>query len=161
MKENNMEYEQKVEIKDITSDKDNKIEPLNVTVENKTPVLAQNNIVEDEYLINLYKEILEDIRVDRIEVDGLLSNFTDMVFNGGDVSGSSKEAVVNLAKIKTDILDKKTKIADLLTSLKIKEKNNSKASTNQTNHIHITDRRSIIEAVNNIAKKEKNELLDS
>ena len=36
-----------------------------------------------------------------------------------------------------------------------------KDSTNQTNHIHITDRRSIIEAVNNIAKKEKNELLDS
>jgi len=52
-------------------------------------------------------------------------------------------------------------MADLLTSLKIKEKNNSKALTNQTNHIHITDRRSIIEALNNVKDKEKNEYIDS
>ena len=161
MKEKSMEIEQKIEIEDVFKDNQNNIPPVNITVENKKPVIQENVLVEDEYLLDLYKEILEDIRVDRIEVDGLLANFTDMVFNGGDVSGSSKEAVVNLAKIKTDILDKKTKIADLLTSLKIKEKNSSKSSTNQTNHIHITDRRSIIEAVNNIAKKEKNELLDS
>ena len=136
--------------------------PVNITLENKNPVtLPSGSLVEDEYLFNLYTEILEDIRTDRIEVDGLLNNFTDMVFNGGDVSSSSKEAVVNLAKIKSDILDKKTKMADLLTSLKIKEKNNSKASTNQTNHIHITDRRSIIEAINSVKNKEKNEYLDS
>lgn len=138
-----------------------KVTPVNITLENKSPVVNQTTLVEDEYLLELYKEILEDIRVDRIEVDGLLANFTDMVFNGGDVSGSSKEAVVNLAKIKTDILDKKTKMADLLTSLKIKEKNASKSSTNQTNHIHITDRRSIIEAINNVKNKEKNEHIDS
>lgn len=161
MKEKTMEFELKTETEDIFIDKAIKTPPVNVTVENKNKILQRDVLVEDEYLLNLYREILEDIRVDRIEVDGLLSNFTDMVFNGGDVSGASKEAVVNLTKIKTDILDKKTKIADLLTSLKIKEKNSSKDSTNQTNHIHITDRRSIIEAVNNIAKKEKNELLDS
>jgi len=161
MKEETMEFELKAETEDIFTDKAIKAPPVNITVENKNRNLQKDVLVEDEYLMNLYREILEDIRVDRIEVDGLLSNFTDMVFNGGDVSGASKEAVVNLTKIKTDILDKKTKIADLLTSLKIKEKNSSKDSTNQTNHIHITDRRSIIEAVNNIAKKEKNELLDS
>jgi hypothetical protein len=161
MKEKTMEFELKAETEDIITDKAINTPPVNVTVGNKNKTLQRDVLVEDEYLLNLYREILEDIRVDRIEVDGLLSNFTDMVFNGGDVSGASKEAVVNLTKIKTDILDKKTKIADLLTSLKIKEKNSSKDSTNQTNHIHITDRRSIIEAVNNIAKKEKNELLDS
>jgi hypothetical protein len=138
------------------------IVPEIVNVENKQPVVEEyTGLIGDEYLLGLYREILEDIRVDRIEVDGLLSNFTDMVFNGGDVSSSSKEAVVNLTKIKSDILDKKTKMADLLTSLKIKEKNNSKALTNQTNHIHITDRRSIIEALNNVKDKETNEYIDS
>jgi hypothetical protein len=161
MKEKYMEIEQETETKDDFVDKAKNAPPITITVENKLPTVQDHPLVEDEYLLDLYKEILEDVRVDRIEVDGLLSNFTDMVFNGGDVSGSSKEAVVNLVKIKTDILDKKTKIADLLTSLKIKEKNSSKSSTNQANHIHITDRRSIIEAVNSIAKKEKNELLDS
>ena len=147
---------------EIKSDEADYIVPEIVNVENKQPVVEEyTGLIGDEYLLGLYREILEDIRVDRIEVDGLLSNFTDMVFNGGDVSSSSKEAVVNLAKIKSDILDKKTKMADLLTSLKIKEKNNSKALTNQTNHIHITDRRSIIEALNNVKDKEKNEYIDS
>lgn len=147
---------------EIKSDEADYIVPEIVNVENKQPAVEEyTGLIGDEYLLGLYREILEDIRVDRIEVDGLLSNFTDMVFNGGDVSSSSKEAVVNLAKIKSDILDKKTKMADLLTSLKIKEKNNSKALTNQTNHIHITDRRSIIEALNNVKDKEKNEYIDS
>lgn len=146
------------EIEDINFEK---VPPVNITLENKPPEVVQTTLVEDEYLLGLYKEILEDIRVDRIEVDGLLTNFTDMVFNGGDVTSSSKEAVVNLAKIKSDILDKKTKMADLLTSLKIKEKNSTKSSTNQTNHIHITDRRSIIEAINNVKNKENNEHIDS
>jgi len=147
---------------EIKSDEVDNIVPEIVNIENKQPVVEEyTGLIGDEYLLGLYREILEDIRVDRIEVDGLLSNFTDMVFNGGDVSSSSKEAVVNLTKIKSDILDKKTKMADLLTSLKIKEKNNSKALTNQTNHIHITDRRSIIEALNNVKDKEKNEYIDS
>lgn len=146
------------EIEDVNFEK---VPPVNITLENKPIEVVQTTLVEDEYLLGLYKEILEDIRVDRIEVDGLLTNFTDMVFNGGDVTSSSKEAVVNLAKIKSDILDKKTKMADLLTSLKIKEKNSTKSSTNQTNHIHITDRRSIIEAINNVKNKEKNEHIDS
>lgn len=147
---------------EIKSDEVDDIVPKIVNIESKQPVVEEyTGLIGDEYLLGLYREILEDIRVDRIEVDGLLSNFTDMVFNGGDVSSSSKEAVVNLAKIKSDILDKKTKMADLLTSLKIKEKNNSKALTNQTNHIHITDRRSIIEALNNVKDKEKNEYIDS
>jgi hypothetical protein len=89
-----------------------------------------------------------------------------MVFNGGDVSSSSKESVVNLAKIKSDILDKKTKVADLLTSLKIKQKNQLKGSTNGSTPINI-NRRSIIEAlqeekskIESKDKEENNETLD-
>ena len=96
--------------------------------------------------LRLSFELLAEIKNDRIEVDNLLQNFTDMVFNGGDVTSSSKESVVNLAKIKSDILDKKTKVADLLTSLKIKQKNQLKVTTNNNSPINI-NRRSIIEAL--------------
>ena len=116
---------------------------------------ASKELVTDELLMSLYVELLTEIKNDRIEVDNLLQNFTDMVFNGGDVSSSSKESVVNLAKIKSDILDKKTKVADLLTSLKIKQKNQLNNSTNNNNSLNI-NRRSIIEALQ--AEKSKNEI---
>ena len=45
-----------------------------------------------------------------------------MVLNGGDASTSSKEALVNLLKIKSDTADKMAKIADLMTRLKMKER---------------------------------------
>ena len=108
--------------------------------------ISKEELITDELLMSLYMELLAEIKNDRIEVDNLLQNFTDMVFNGGDVTSSSKESVVNLAKIKSDILDKKTKVADLLTSLKIKQKNQLKVTTNNNSPINI-NRRSIIEAL--------------
>jgi len=108
--------------------------------------ISKEELITDELLMGLYMELLAEIKNDRIEVDNLLQNFTDMVFNGGDVTSSSKESVVNLAKIKSDILDKKTKVADLLTSLKIKQKNQLKVTTNNNSPINI-NRRSIIEAL--------------
>jgi hypothetical protein len=130
------------------------------------PNFSKDELVNDEFLMSLYVELLTEIKNDRIEVDNLLQNFTDMVFNGGDVSSSSKESVVNLAKIKSDILDKKTKVADLLTSLKIKQKNQLKGSTNGSTPINI-NRRSIIEAlqeekskIESKDKEENNETLD-
>jgi hypothetical protein len=134
-------------------------------MENK-PNFSKDELVNDEFLMGLYCELLAEIKNDRLEVDNLLQNFTDMVFNGGDVSSSSKESVVNLAKIKSDILDKKTKVADLLTSLKIKQKNQLKGSTNNNTSINI-NRRSIIEAlqeekskIESKDKEEQNETLD-
>lgn len=130
------------------------------------PNYSKDELVSDELLMSLYIELLTEIKNDRIEVDNLLQNFTDMVFNGGDVTSSSKESVVNLAKIKSDILDKKTKVADLLTSLKIKQKNQLKSTTNGSTPINI-NRRSIIEAlqeekkkIEETSKEEQNETLD-
>ena len=127
---------------------------------------TSDELVSDDLLMTLYMELLTEIKNDRIEVDNLLQNFTDMVFNGGDVTSSSKESVVNLAKIKSDILDKKTKVADLLTSLKIKQKNQLKGSLNNSTPINI-NRRSIIEALQEeknkleeTTKEETNETLD-
>ena len=117
--------------------------------------MPSSNITEND-LQNIYSEIMDDLRSDRKEIDVLLSNFVEMVMNEGESSSSSKEAVVNLVKIKNDVADKKAKIADLMTSLVLKDKNISKLQATQNNHIHITDRRAILETLKN-AKKVENE----
>jgi uncharacterized membrane protein YdfJ with MMPL/SSD domain len=113
--------------------------------------------ITDTDLHQIYSEILDDIRNDRREINSLLNNFTEMVMNEGDGSSASKEAIVNLIKTKSDLSDKKTKIADLMTSLRIKDKSLLKNSTNQTNHIHITDKRNLIESLTTKYKKEKSD----
>ena len=116
--------------------------------------------VSDEDLLNLYNEILDDLRSDRNQVDDLLSSFVEMVITEGDGSSASKEALVNLAKLKSDIASSKGKVADLMTSLRLKDRQISKISANQTNNITITDRRNLLEAINKIKKKEETNELD-
>lgn len=129
------------------------VPPMNILVGNAQ---QQQPSITDQDLQNIYAEILDDLRSDRSEINILLNNFVEMVMNEGDSSSSSKEAVVNLVKVKSDIADKKAKIADLMTTLRLKEKTVSKLQANQTNHIHITDKRAILETLNKI-KKEQNE----
>ena len=111
--------------------------------------------VSDEDLLNLYNEILDDMRKDREHVDELLGNFVEMVINEGDGSSASKEALVNLAKLKTDIAANKVKVADLMTTLKLKDKQVGKIQASQTNNITITDRRNLIDAINKLSKKKE------
>ena len=127
-----------------------------LNVMNAQPIDVQASIITDNDLQNIYHEIMDDLRSDRKEIDILLNNFVEMVMNEGDSSSSSKEAVVNLVKVKSDIADKKAKIADLMTTLRLKEKSIGKINANQTNHITITDRRSILETLSK-AKKVQNE----
>jgi rubrerythrin len=112
--------------------------------------------------MGLYGEILEDLRSDRKEVDAILSNFVEMVMNEGDSTSASKEALVNLAKLKSEIAIGKSKIADLMTSLKIKERHVSKINATQNNNITITDRRNLIETINKLTndKEEQDDEFD-
>lgn len=128
------------------------VPPMSVSV---VPPVDTSSIT-DRDLQDIYKEILDDLRNDRKEIDILLNNFVEMVMNEGDSSSASKEAVVNLIKVKTDVSDKKAKIADLMTTLRLKDKTVSKLTANQTNHIHITDKRSILETIGK-HKKVQNE----
>ena len=83
---------------------------------------ADKVLIEDEALLGMYDEILTDLRKDRKQVSYFAKQFGEMVLNGGDSSTSSKEALVNLLKIKSDTADKMAKIADLMTRLKMKER---------------------------------------
>lgn len=69
------------------------------------------------------EEVMADIRADGVQVDDVLKNFLDMVMNEGDSSGSTKEAVVNLIKTKSDLADKKIKVMDLMMRAYLKETN--------------------------------------
>jgi ABC-type transporter Mla subunit MlaD len=133
------------------------VPPMNILVAN--PNFDQTNIT-DQDLQNIYTEILDDLRSDRNEINALLNNFVEMVMNEGDSTSASKEAVVNLVKAKTDIADKKAKIADLMTTLRLKDKTVSKLTANQTNHIHITDKRAILETINKVKKVQNEPQLD-
>ena len=82
---------------------------VNVPAEKKN-----NDIIKSEELVTYYKEIIDDIRDDRQDVDDVLKNFKEMVINEGDSTQASKEALVNLIKIKSDMADKKTRVMDLL-----------------------------------------------
>lgn len=79
-------------------------------------------IVGDETLLAIYDEILGNCRDDRRYIDEVLVNFIDMITNDGDATAATKEGVVNLMKIRTDTSDKMTKVAELMTRLKLKDR---------------------------------------
>jgi hypothetical protein len=120
----------------------------------------KENIISDDALLGIYQEVLNGIREDRQEIDKLLANFVEMVINEGDSTSASKEALVNLVKIKTDTSDKMAKIADLMTRVKLKERDTfpKYLAAHQNNTINIgenaTNKRELIKQIER-AKKAK------
>jgi hypothetical protein len=86
-----------------------------------TPTTEVLDLISDETLLGVYDEIMSNLRIDRNHVSELAEKFEDMVVNEGDSSTSSKEALVNLVKHKTETQDKMTKIAELMTRVKLKQ----------------------------------------
>lgn len=128
---------------------------MNVQVSAKPEKEDVSSIVSDDQLLDIYKEILDNIREDRKQVSGFIDNFADMVINDGDSTSSSKESLVNLVKVKTEISDKMSKIADLMTRIKLKDRDTypKYLSANQNNTINISSsKRQLIEAINKKGK---------
>jgi len=136
------------------------IPSMNVNV----PALPEkeDNLISDESLLGLYSEIIDNIRNERKEIDGLLDNFVNMVINEGDATSASKEALVNLVKIKSETADKMTKIADLMTRIKLKERDTFPRylAAQQKNTIQISSSssdRDLIKKIERAAKKKKDQ----
>lgn len=133
------------------------INDLVPTMDMNVPTETKPCIVSDDMILDVYKEVLDDIRDDRKEIDTLLANFVDMVMNNGDSTSASKEALVKLVELKIGAADKKAKIADLMTRIKLKDPDTYKPYLNahQTNNISIeSPRRGLI---SKIKKKMKGE----
>lgn len=132
---------------------------MNVNMPEQQPT---DNLVPDELLMGLYSEVMNNLREDRQEISGLLTNFVDMVINDGDSTSASKEAVVNLLKIKSDTADKMAKILDLMTRIKLRDRNTMPAYlAKQENKITInsdsTSKRELIKQIHKIQKQKKEE----
>ena len=145
-----MKKEQNLEISD---ELENDIEDakalipsMNVNLPEK---VEEEKLIEGKKVVEVYDEILNDLRCNTVEVDDLISNFENMVMNEGDATSASKEALVNLVKLKSDIADKKAKIAELMTRCVLKEKDTFPRylAAHQNNTINVDkriDRRSLI-----------------
>jgi hypothetical protein len=113
------------------------------------------NLIENEQLLGVYDEILGMLRDEHKQVTQYIDNFAEMVVNEGDATTSSKEALVNLLKIRSDLPDKMTKIADLMTRVKLKEKDTWKPYLNQTNNVAINVKSSQRSFIEQFKKKKK------
>lgn len=136
---------------------------LPIATQNQQPEDQISNIVSDEQLVDVYNEVLDNIRQDRKQVEDFINNFADLVINEGDSTSASKEALVNLVKIKSDMSDKMSKVADLMTRIKLKDKDTFPRylAANQNNTININSgntKRQLLESLNKKKEEEKNEI---
>ena len=91
-------------------------------------------------------------------MSGLLTTFVDMVINDGDSTSASKEALVNLVKIKSDSADKMAKVAELMTRCKLKEIFPKYLNAKQENTINIGDGTTKRELLKQIEKARKKKI---
>lgn len=134
--------------------------PISNTPQEQDPT---SNLVSDDQLVEVYNEVLDNIRQDRKQVEDFINNFADLVINEGDSTSASKEALVNLVKIKSDMSDKMSKIADLMTRIKLKDKDTFPRylAASQNNTININSgntKRQLLESLNKKKEEEKNEI---
>lgn len=148
-------------IDQLTKDVDNVVPQLNIGMQ-ENHMSDVSNIVKDEELVEMYKDIIGYIKDDRSQIDTYIDNFANMVMNDGDATSSTKEALVNLIKIKSDMSDKMSKVADLMTRIKLKERDTfpKYLAAQQNNTINIgnngnNSRRSLIEALNKAKTKKE------
>lgn len=98
--------------------------PFTNQLVNVAPVAPEAKpLIEDKKIVDYYEEAIQNIRDDRKEAQSMYEKFADMVINDCDPSSATKEAMVNLLKIKTEANDKTIKILDLWTRIHLKEKN--------------------------------------
>jgi len=137
--------------------------PMNVSAPTQQVSDAALLISDAQYL-GVLEEIMTSIRDDRKQVSDYIDNMADMVINDGDTTTATKEALVNLVKIKTDLQDKMLKAADLMTRLKLKNTyaySGPHMNAMQQNNINIGSdapdfsRRELIRAINHAKKKKE------
>ena len=123
------------------------------------------SLVSDESLLGVYGEIMENLRDDRSQVSNLVDTFSNMVLNDGDSSTASKEALVNLLKTRIETSEKMTRIADLMTRIKLKQpdtyqpwmgKGKEKGNTINIYDASGINRKSLMERIQKERKEEEN-----
>lgn len=121
----------------------------------------ENNLVSNDMWLGICGEILNYLREERQEIDEAKNNFGEMIFNDGDSTSASKEAFTKLIELKSGISEKMTKVLDLATRVKLKEKDTFPrylaAHQNNTIQIGDTNKREFLKQISKYQKKKKEE----
>ena len=133
----------------MTNEKQLTMPNLSVNVTKSNDVVAK-----PEELVMIYHEVMQDIREDRKEIDNSYNNFCNMVFNESDATSASKEALVNLLKLKSDTTDKKTRVLEVLARLLLKDQPKTVTAT-QNNEFKFD--RKLLEAIQGKKNGDKSE----
>lgn len=151
----------------LENDFDDMLPKMNVSIPTgQNPVVTDASaLISDTQYLGVLNEIMTNIRDDRKQVSDYIDNMADMVINDGDATTSSKEALVNLVKIKVDLQDKMLKAADLMTRIKLKNTyaySGPHLNAMQQNNFNIGaeanadfSRKDLIRAINNAQKKKE------
>lgn len=121
---------------------------------NVPPTDPNAQLVKPEQIIGMCKAIADDLESEKQEITDAYVNFSEMVFNAGDATSASKEALVNLLKLRSDLVDKKARLAEMM--MKVFLKDGVKTVTaHQHNDFHIGDKKALLQELNSMDKAEK------
>lgn len=130
---------------------------VNVPAQNQE---EEKTLIPDEVWTGWCNEILNNLRQDRQEIDEVKNNFIEMVINEGDSTSASKEALTKLFELKAGVSEKMTKVLDLATRVKLKERDTFPRylAAHQNNTINLGDsaaKRELIKQIQKIQKKKE------
>ncbi len=136
------------------------IPQMNVNVPGNQNQEEEKVLIPDDVWLGWATEQLNLCRQNMQEVDEVGSNFKEMVFNEGDATSASKEALTKCLEIKSNIVDKMTKVLDLATRVKLKERDTFPRylAAHQNNTITIGDgaaKRELLKQIHDIQKNKK------
>lgn len=129
---------------------------------NQPLVEEKPEIYKDEELKGLLEEGLNDIKNNEVELDKYINQFGDMINNDGDATSATKEAFVNLVNMKNALVDKKTKIAELIVRVKLKDpwpryltakQTTFNINTNEDNKNNKSNQRDAIQRIDSLLKR--------
>ena len=136
------------------------IPQMNVNVPAPQPQEEEKALIPDEVWMGWCNEVMNNLRQERQEVDEVKHNFIEMVINEGDSTSASKEALTKLFEIKAGISEKMTKVLDLATRVKLKERDTFPRylAAHQNNTINLGDsaaKRELIKQIQKIQKQKE------
>jgi hypothetical protein len=145
---------------DDNKDFEHLIPQMNLNVPANPPQPEEKVLIPDEVWLDWCGEILNNLRQERQEVDEVKRSLVEMVINEGDSTSASKEAMTKMFEIKAGISEKMTRILDLATRVKMKEKDTfpKYLAAHQNNTINLGDsssKRELIKQIQKIQKKKE------
>lgn len=131
-----VEIELEPEVEDVLRPSELPIPSMNVDISGSSQREEKPLVTNDE-MTEMYKKIFSYIEEDRSENVDLYNTLKDMVINDGDASHSTKEAMIQAARMRGESADKLTKIMDLLMRSLLKERDTFPRylAANQENNI--------------------------